>query len=77
MTATSKLVGPEVRVGQVWADNDTRVLEERQILVLEIQNGKVKCRNTKTARVSWVSVERFRPTSTGYHLVSQPADKVE
>lgn len=83
---------PDVRVGQVWADNDARGYGGRKVRVVALEvrdhwrrivdgsdlpptharcvtlhmNGADKARHTS------IRLSRFRPTSTGYRLVSQP-----
>lgn len=71
---------PDVRPGQVWADNDKRCAG-RHVKVLEVtgQFGgrpwsvKVQPCNAAGApvegRVTWNRLDRFRPTATGYRLV--------
>jgi hypothetical protein len=68
----------EVKAGQVWEDNDARRGASgrgpRRGTILRV----VKMGNSKdfaavkwdTGRVTEVSLKRFRPTSTGYRLVS-------
>lgn len=91
---------PDVRVGQVWADNDSRS-RGRTIKVLEIvapeggepvaicetltndKSTEWRMERTSSARMralldrrgktSRIKVRRFRPTSTGYRLVSEAA----
>jgi hypothetical protein len=66
----------DVKVGQVWADNDPRV-PWRKIRVDEIVRGYAmvtvvedptspKC----VGKQRRIRLDRFRPTSTGYRLVS-------
>lgn len=70
---------PEVRVGQLWADNDKRNVFVRYLLVSSIVDGQAVCESwyehkrgfSRTARVA---LNRMRPTSTGYRLVAQPDD---
>ena len=72
---------PEVRPGQIWADNDVRS-RGRQIKVLAVVDGKATCTVVRAAdpvasnagrppagRVTRISQRRFRPNSTGYRLV--------
>ena len=58
----------QVKVGQVWKDNDKRSLG-RELTVVEIAGDYAKCKAT-TGKVTRVRLSRFRPTSTGYALVS-------
>jgi hypothetical protein len=58
----------DVRVGQVWADNDKRMGHDR--------TGEVVMVSESHAFVLWstglktrVKLSRFRPNSTGYRLV--------
>ena len=62
---------PEVKVGQVWQDNDSRhtsfirLIEVKKIVgdVVEcISRAEGKERNVK------INIMRFKPTSTGYKL---------
>jgi hypothetical protein len=64
----------EVKVGQVWKDYDIRSRSDagaRLIKILSIENGKatVQC-PTGRGRKTKVRLDRFRPTSTGYALVT-------
>lgn len=63
----------EVRVGQVWADNDSRS-EGRKLMVMAITDGKAICSvawpDNKTRKRTAIRLDRFKPTSTGYRLVS-------
>lgn len=66
----------KVEIGQSWLDNDNRHLQnvadgkvkQREILVLEIKGGKAYCKNPETGRSTWISLARFKPTSTGYRF---------
>jgi hypothetical protein len=71
---------PDVRVGQVWKDNDKR-MPERYLRVMRVEGGFSSwfafCKRAGTpnfepipeAREVRIAFERFRPTSTGYALV--------
>jgi hypothetical protein len=69
----------EVKVGQVWADNDKRS-EGRHVRVVAIERLHRRavvrrCSSTGEftgAQVTRIRLERFKPTSTGYRLVSDP-----
>jgi len=61
----------EVKVGQVWVDNDPRQLKIRHLRVEEIKDGKVKCAvfyDRRGAGWTKISLHRFKPTSNGYRL---------
>lgn len=69
-----------VRPGQVWKDNDKR-MSERFVRVLRIEGDKAICvrcgrgigsgfHDIGMARSTKISIRRFKPTSTGYILVS-------
>lgn len=64
----------DVKVGQVWRDNDKRI-ENRHIRVTGIDDGFARCTVLKIDGLEWVEtgetkirLDRFRPTSTGYLL---------
>lgn len=75
---------PDVKPGQVWADNDQRSAG-RTIRVDRIEGDKAVCTiltNRDAADLNdWgtdmrgrqvrIKVSRFRPTSTGYRLVEE------
>lgn len=70
---------PTVRPGQVWADNDPR-MQGRTIEILSITQDRVMVKTLTTARNSVnakvgatrpIRLDRLRPTSTGYRLVSE------
>jgi len=71
---------PTVRPGQVWADNDKRTSSDprgqRYIYVHSVgHDGRATCEawygdecgNSRTVRIR---LDRFRPTATGYRLVT-------
>jgi hypothetical protein len=92
--AEQRLVGapdtPEVRIGQVWADNDKRGYGRRVRViaiepaqpggphknpvparaVVELVDARKNWPDTKPGRRTRIRLDRFRPTSTGYRLVS-------
>lgn len=66
-----------VEIGQVWADNDWRstgrtvevvAIDQTHATVKVLTNGRGTY--AKPGRTSRVRLDRFRPTSTGYRLVS-------
>lgn len=64
---------PDVRVGDVWRDNDPRQQQaERELHVLELLPDGARCRVFKAGkdmnRVVNVALRRFKPTSSGYRL---------
>lgn len=63
---------PDVRPGQVWADNDRRS-SHRRLAVIEVTDlgdgPRALVENTVTGDRTRIAVRRFRPTSTGYRLV--------
>jgi len=70
---------PDVRPGQIWADNDNRV-EGRHLLVVEVvrevdgdpvRNPYAVVRNVTGTRETRIRLDRFRPTNTGYRLMSE------
>lgn len=77
---------PEVKIGQVWIDNDKRC-NGRAVQVQAIQNDGLYDRATVVAtigtiedgtfkpkhptRVSKILVSRMKPTSSGYRLMEQ------
>lgn len=57
---------------QIWEDNDPRQTgARRRIKIIGIKGVKVVVENVKTGRITEISLTRFRPTATGYKLVSQ------
>lgn len=68
----------EVKIGQIWADNDPRFQnDDRHLQVIEIGQGMAFCIIVKhykpkmLGRKSAIKLSRFRPTSTGYRLVAE------
>ena len=57
-----------VEVGQVWADNDSRVLY-RKVRVVEVDGIYALVENCDTQKRTSIRLDRFKPTSTGYWLV--------
>ena len=68
---------PDVRVGQIWADNDPRCRGRRTVRVAEVGETAAVVEavtdwdgNKSTApRRTSIRLNRFRPTSTGYRLI--------
>jgi len=62
----------EVKLGQIWIDNDKRSGHDRHLQVIEIDEGwggpYALCRNMATSKQTWIRVDRFKPTATGYRL---------
>lgn len=61
----------QVRVGQVWRDNDPRLQKcSRRIEVVEIDRDHAICKlaGVETKRRTRIRLNRFRPRSTGYVL---------
>ena len=56
------------KVGQVWADNDSRGFH-RQGTIIHIEEGRALFR-WKGGRQTSVRLDRLKPNSTGYRLVS-------
>lgn len=73
--------GTVVRVGSVWADNDSRC-EGRTLKVIAIEMGyhrKAVCEVLTAAggkatrrRDVRIQIDRFWPTSSGYRLLEDP-----
>lgn len=76
----------EVRVGQVWADNDKRPKRTRYIRVTSFEEHTDPFTHQAIrhavceawydevgakSRTVKIRVDRFKPTSTGYRLVSE------
>jgi hypothetical protein len=64
---------PQVRPGQVWADNDKRA-EGRTLRVDAVFGATARLYGNSDRRGKrvQVAVRRMRPTSSGYRLVSEP-----
>lgn len=64
----------EVKVGQIWIDNDKRIKPLRRLRVELIHNGRAKCwsyYNTESlGRYVWIQLDRFKPNASGYALQS-------
>lgn len=73
----------DVKVGQVWADNDWRSAG-RTIEVEEVTATHAICKvltkvdspayGPPNGRRTRIRLDRFRPTSTGYRLMSDPGE---
>jgi len=62
----------QVKVGQIWQDNDPRLTYIRRLKVLEIVGEKAIVQHTSgLGPKTKIRLNRFRPTSTGYKLVSE------
>src|SRR5690606_34003686 len=85
MTEITNVHGTVIRVGQVWADNDSRgqgLRGLRTLNVVAIEKGYVRraiCEvltdwdgePPQRAREVRIKVDRMRPTSSGYRLVEE------
>lgn len=65
---------PDVRVGDVWRDNDPRCAL-RDLEVVKVTREKVTAK-TDRGRMTTLKRARFRPTSTGYRLVKRDGKAV-
>lgn len=67
-----------VQVGQVWEDTDSRMVKSkghpRRVRVVSIGNADAVVENVITGRRTLIALKRFRPTSTGYRLVTPEQD---
>lgn len=65
----------EPAVGQVWADNDWRQ-DGRQVRIDSLNETHAdvtvvaNCHGRRTGQRTRIRLDRLRPTSTGYRLVS-------
>lgn len=62
-----------VKIGQVWRDCDPRS-DGRRVTVVEVgpTHATVTCAGRKTR----IRLDRFKPGSTGYQLVTSPEGNV-
>lgn len=76
MTPSGTKAGPEVKVGQIWCDNDKRCAG-RLLRVEAISPDShfaycsVKESEDWSERRTRIAIKRMRPTSTGYALVKE------
>jgi hypothetical protein len=69
---------PTVRLGQIWADNDPRGYGRKVRVVeigdthatVELHQPRHPVSSAKPGRRTRIRLDRFRPTSTGYRLVT-------
>lgn len=65
----------EVKVGQVWEDWDIRTRDSgprRRLKILEIKDGRATVQHPSgNGSKTKIRLDRFRPTATGYKLVSE------
>ena len=75
---------PDVRPGQVWADNDPRcegrtvrveritVLRDTHVAICTVLTKATRATMDRTVgRQTVIAVRRFRPNSTGYRLITE------
>jgi hypothetical protein len=74
---------PEVKPGQIWADNDKRS-KGRRIRVLEVGQYHAIVRDADATPGAWppgrktrIRLDRFKPTSTGYRLVQDASKETD
>jgi len=74
---------PEVKVGQVWADNDPRS-DGRTVKVIAVNQTKAVCevltdgantRRSQVGRITRIGLHRFKDTASGYKLVKKTRAK--
>ena len=70
----------EVKVGDLWADNDWRA-RGRVLQVASVTDSHATCvvvanapYSSSIGKLTRVRLDRFRPTSTGYRRVATVAD---
>jgi hypothetical protein len=74
MSEAKKDESPVVKVGQVWEDWDSRFRDSQQrrlISIERIDGAYAYCSGLSTGKKTRVRVDRFRPTASGYRLVSE------
>ena len=69
----------ELRVGQIWCDNDSR-RSKRNIKIVSMisiknHNKMVLAYNTQTGKETVIKESRFKPFSRGYRLVKNVRKK--
>jgi hypothetical protein len=60
--------GIEVRLGQVWRDNDRRY-DIGDMTVVELDLDKQRVRVRRPTNKTWIALKRLRNNSTGYQLI--------
>lgn len=72
---------PDVRPGQIWADNDPRS-KGRTLRVIAVGRNSARCTVLTAAedgpantvgKTRMISLDRFRPVSNGYRLIEDVA----
>jgi len=65
--------GPlNVKVGQIWQDNDPRmqmIKPVRTVEVLEVDDTHATCKNCYSGKITRIRLNRFKANSTGYCLI--------
>ena len=71
LTAAIEKNRPNVKVGQVWRDWDVRYrgISMQLLTVMEIGDTHVVALRDNGIRVK-IRIDRFRPTATGYKLIT-------
>lgn len=59
----------DIKVGQIWQDNDPRVTYTRELKVVRIEGEYAYCEIGRNRKVRRIKVSRFRPVANGYRLV--------
>jgi len=70
----------DVKIGQVWKDNDKRYTEneQRELEIVGFYHDLwAVCKNLKTGKTSKILIDRFRPNSTGYRLIKDVSNESE
>lgn len=66
---------PDIRVGQVWKDNDKRSAG-RRVRVVEVNFTHAVVQDPSgRGRRTEIRLDRFKPTSTGYRLVEDAPEE--
>lgn len=58
----------EIKVGQVWQDNDPRVTYIRELTIHSISGEYAWCK-MPSGKLRRIKLKRLRPTASGYRLV--------
>lgn len=66
----------EVKVGQVWQDWDKRFRNDpfpRKVRIMRIDEvgRRAICQNVDTGKETRISLDRLKPTTTGYKLIEE------
>lgn len=61
-----------VKVGDIWEDCDKRIAKRKlTVTLVDLDKARARVEAAPTGRLSYIALNRFKPTSTGYRRIKE------